>query len=58
MTLVSLGVFLLLQVGVVVTIVGAATRTRPVLLIGLLVLLAGVGLILGIRNACAGSSGC
>jgi hypothetical protein len=57
MTLVAVGVFGLIQLGLVLCIAGAVTRSRAVLLIGVLVLLVGLALFLGIRSACAGD-GC
>lgn len=59
MTLISLGVFLLIQAGLSLTVAGAMTRTRLLLFLGVLTMIVALGLILGIRSACGDvDSGC
>lgn len=56
MTIVSLGVFCVIQVGLALLLAGAIARSRVVLGLGGAALLSGIALFVGISTACSGGA--
>lgn len=56
MTIVSLGVFCVLLLGLALLLAGAVARSRVVLGLGGAALLVGVALVVGISTACSGGA--
>lgn len=54
MTIVALGVFCVIGLGLALVFAGAVARSRAVVVLGVLVLAVGLALFFGIRASCSG----